>query len=196
MRYLLALFLVLVFGVTGCKKADEKSPDEAKQAAEGAVQAANAAVPADLSGKLKFTIFTEPKKERYQAVVPERWKQSKFIPGSFEPEENAGMGFGTRFSVGSNCDGLCEPKDWAAVAEKVDFKQFKMGSPEIVKDEQVPGGGRLVIAKQGDRVLLQMAIWREKSSHYFTCRARLGKEIAAAAPAFEAACRGLQVMEW
>ena len=41
-----------------------------------------------------------------------------------------------------------------------------------------------------------MAVWRKESSRYYTCNAALGEEIAASAPAFEAACRGLQIIEW
>ena len=54
------------------------------------------------------------------------------------------MGMFTKFSVGSNCDGQCKPKEWEKIADKVNFEPLT--KKKVIKD--VKGkGNRLMIAE-------------------------------------------------
>jgi hypothetical protein len=158
-----------------------------------AVAAANAALPADLKGKLEFE-GAKNDKEGVAIVAPKGWKAG-MMPGSYQPPEDASLGFMTRYSVSSNCDGDCAPKDWKATADKVDFAQFKGDQFKIEKDENLPNG-RVLVAKSGETTYVVAAWWKDGAKKYYNCRATLDREIAAAAPAFEAACRGTVVLGW
>lgn len=162
-------------------------------ALEAALGAANAKVPASLNGKLSFEIVAG-EKGRHQAIQPKGW-EAGVIPGRVKPPSGASLGFLTSFSTGSNCDGTCEKKDWAAVADKVEFAQFSGGSFKVEKDEKGPGT-RLLVAKGDGRVDIAYAVWKDEASRYFVCRATLDQEIIEAAPAFEAACKGMLVSSW
>lgn len=169
-------------------------PDPAVQQAEVAAVAAK--VPAGLT--LAFEAVPG-EKERHLAIQPKGW-ETGVIPGRVKPPAGSSLGFMTAFSTGSNCDGSCEPKDWKAVADKVEFAQFSGGPWTIEKDEQLGGeggsAGRLLVARGEDRVDIALALWKEGASRYFVCRATLDKELVAAAPAFEEACRRMKVLSW
>ena len=47
-----------------------------------------------------------------------------------------------------------------------------------------------------DRVDIALARWKEGADRYFVCRATLDRELVAAAPAFEEACRRMTVVSW
>ncbi len=189
---------------TEAKKDDSKGADKADKADKAAdttggdaaaAEEVNKLVPADLAGKLSFTT-AKGEDDRFVAVIPKGWEEAKHMPGKYRPPTGSGFGFMTSFSVGTNCDGECSPKDWAATAEKVDFKQFLDGDQfEVVKDEKADGS-RLLVAKSGDKLYIAAAKWKEGASRYFTCHATLEKDVAAAAPAFEQACKSLQVSSW
>lgn len=158
-----------------------------------AVTDANAAIPKDLAGKLKFVESTfEERKAKALVLAPDGWKKSEVIPGSFSPPDNSNLGFMTKYSVGSNCDGTCEAKDWAATADKVEFAQLTGGGQFKVQKDEKGAGKRLVVASNEDgSVYVASAVWKDGESRYYSCRATLEKEIAAAAPAFEKACAAL-----
>jgi len=159
-----------------------------------AAEAVNKLVPADLADKLTFTT-AKGEDGRFVAVVPKGWEEAKHMPGHYRPT-GSDLGFMTSFDVGTNCDGDCAPKDWAATTEKVEFKQFLEGDQfEVVKDEK-GDDSRLMVAKSGDKIYIAAVQWKEGASRYFTCRATLEKEIAAAAPAFEQACRSVSISSW
>ncbi|MBL8783417.1 MAG: hypothetical protein JNJ59_00840 [Deltaproteobacteria bacterium] len=169
-------------------------PSAADEAAlKTALDAANAKVPASLGGKLSFEI-AKGEKGRHQAIQPKGW-EAGVIPGRVKPPSGASLGFLTAFSTGSNCDGTCEKKDWAAIADKVEFAQFAGGSFTVEKDEKGQGS-RFLVAKGDGRVDLVYAVWKDDASRYYVCRATLDKEVLEAAPAFEAACKGMLVSSW
>jgi hypothetical protein len=177
-----------------CGKSDSEG-GSASAAEPAGSQRANDAIPAELAGKLSF-VEVAGEKDRFVAVAPANWVKSEFVTGSYEPPEGAALGFMTRYGVSSNCDGTCEPKDWAPVVDKVEFSQYQGAQFSVVKDEQLGWNGRLLVATSQDTTYVVAAWWKPGASRYFYCRATLAKEIAAAAPAFEQACRSLSITAW
>ncbi|MGN6105410.1 MAG: hypothetical protein ACTHU0_09925 [Kofleriaceae bacterium] len=193
---------VLVLSVAACggsKVNDVKITDEH-------VAAVNAAVPADLKDKLSFEAG-EIKVERgrrtisYKLAIPKGWKKG-FMEGELKPADADNFGSKTlgrsELQVGSNCDGACKKKDWAAVSDKVHFSQFTSGKMEgkVLKDEKGPHRRTLVFeAKTSESfpehsvaVYVMTAWWDPDDSRYYTCQAELGAQIKGAADAFEKAC--------
>lgn len=155
-----------------------------------AVADANAAIPDALKTKLKFVEGAhEDRKLKAPAVLPEGWKTGGVIPGSYKPDDNADLGFMTKYELGTNCDGACEAKDWAAVSENVEFAQFKGAQFTVTKDEKTPGFRILIATTKDGTAYIRSAFWKAGANRYFTCGATLDPKIAAAAPAFEKACR-------
>jgi hypothetical protein len=137
---------------------------------------------------------TEAAKERWRAAVPDGWKASDILAGVWDAPP--ALGLTTRIGIDSNCDGECVSKDWAEVADRVEFASLAPLGYATVKDEALPGG-RIVVARAADgRVRVVAAWWRAGAPVYFACKARLEPAIASAAPAFEAACRGVQILAW
>jgi hypothetical protein len=181
-------------GKRGATQAAAKVDPQAELAASAAALAeVNAKIPEELRGKLSFTA-TLGEKDRHIAIVPAGW-ESGTVPGSTRPPDAAGLGFMTQLVTGASCDGSCEPKDWAATAEKADFAQFKGQDYTILGDEKLDGG-RVVIAKTVDRTYVAAARWKPGAKRYFACHATLDQEIAAAAPAFAAACKAMKILTW
>lgn len=181
-------------GAGGAGVAAPSGPSAADEAAlKTALDAANAKVPAALQGKLSFEI-AQGEKGRHQAIQPKGW-ETGVIPGRVKPPSGASLGFLTAFSTGSNCDGTCEKKDWAAISDKVEFAQFAGGSFRVEKDEKA-NGSRFLVAKGDGRVDIAYAVWKDEASRYYVCRVTLDGELVEAAPAFEAACKGMLVTSW
>ena len=178
----------------GGKEAGGGGTAAALEAVTAAAEAANAAVPADLKEKVSFAA-AEVDEGKVAALVPSGWTESPHIPGSYKPADDAGLGFMTSYSVGTNCDGTCEPKDWAATAEKVNFAQFKGEQFTVVKDEAMEGGGRLLVATSGEKTYVTGARWKDGARSYVSCSATLDGPAAAAADAFAQACRAARPTE-
>lgn len=167
--------------------------------------AVNALVPADLGPKLEF-VEKSVEEERgrkskriYTLAAPKTWTSDDKMKmfARLRPPSEDGYGHFTEISLGSNCDGACEAKDWAKVSEKVDFAQFR--SKKIVKDE-LGKTSHLMIAEDGDDLFITYAWWADGGDHYYTCRAVLSKGFSdsapdprAAAPAFEKACQAVNI---
>ncbi len=198
MRTLPLIALLAVAGcVAGCdrgaapaggeKKAEKQAEAPATDFTQ-ALAAVNAARPAGAT--IEFEAQTLDK-EKIVAAVPKGWKAG-FIPGSFEPPEGSNLGFMTKYKVGTNCDGMCEPKDWAAVAEKVDLGQFRDATRWEILEEQALTAptGKLLVAKPKDdkKVYLAAARWKDGAEKYFTCHATLDAEAVDLLPAFKTAC--------
>lgn len=181
-----SISIALTVAVLGCggKKSDGGGGGGGAKAADPA--AANAAVPAELKGKLEFDTATDAH-DHTAWVKPKGWVEGA-IPGMVKPPDGANLGFMTRFSVGTNCDGTCEPKDWAATVDKVEFAQFASGGGTIDRDDKAEGS-RTMVVTSGDRRDLRMAWWKTGASHYVSCSATLEREVAPALAAFEAACK-------
>jgi hypothetical protein len=137
-------------------------------------------------------------------VVPKGWKKG-FMPGELEPADADNFGsktFGkTTLRIGTNCDGTCEKKDWAATADKATFGPILTGMKgKAVKDEKAgDGNGRLVVFETerdpnspfGDKdvaVYVVRAWWTKDSTKYWTCHAELGVPAKGLAAAFEKVC--------
>ena len=160
------------------------------------VAGVNAAVPAELTDKLVFEqqdIVEERgrSKDVYSMAAPKGWTQDMKGFASVKPPREPDLGFMTSLQVGSNCDGRCEPKDWAKVSEDVLFKQFRDGGT-VVKDE-LKDTSHLMVAEKGNSTYVVYAWWAKGAKNYFSCYATLEAPVKAAAPAFEKACQAVQV---
>jgi len=187
-----ALLLCLV-GCKGAAKPKGPTPEEERKSLEATIAAVDALVPADLRAKIHFEAVLG-EKEAAAYLAPAGWPKA-FMPGEVKPPEDAGLGFMTSFAVGTNCDGFCEAKEWAPVVDKVEFAQFVRDTFKIEKDEKGTNE-RTLIAKSDDQTHVRYARWQAGERRYFHCRATLAKEVAAAAPAFEAACKAMKPLDW
>jgi hypothetical protein len=203
-RYLLAVIVV-----AACSKKSGSSADSVTKADADAV---NAMIPADMKGKIEFEVATvddgmgrHPAK--FTVVAPKGWKKG-FMPGSLEPADSDHFGSKTMgktsFTVGSGCDGTCEKKEWAAVVDKVYYKQFTSGqvTGKLIKDDKRPNGRTLVFAQEpksvtegtttmtsGEKkILIITTWWSDDSRKYDACEAELAEPAMGLAAAFEKAC--------
>jgi hypothetical protein len=188
MKNALACALLLV----ACGKSDSKKTAAAPPAPKLDIAGVNALVPAELKDKLVFEqrdIVEERGKgvATFTLAAPKGWEQSNKMFAKVKPPSGASdLGFMTSFGVGSNCDGTCEPKDWAKTSEKVEFAQFRDG--KIVKDE-LGKTSHLMIAEKGGTTYVVYAWWQDGARKYASCTASLEAPVAAAAPAPAAARR-------
>jgi hypothetical protein len=161
------------------------------------VAAVNALVPAALKDKLVFEKRDIPdesskKPTTWTLAAPKGWEQKMKMFAKVRPPDSADMGFMTEFGVSSNCNGSCEPKDWAAESDKVNFAQFKTNGSKIEKDEK-GANDRTLIAATDDKRYVVYAWWTSGAKKYFYCTATLEKQVMDAAPAFEKACKAVSV---
>lgn len=196
-------WFVIVCALGACSK---NSQDAAKvDIGADHVAAVNAAIPADQKGKVEFELGTveggRKGKEAFKLAVPKGWKKG-FMPGSLEPADTEGMGSKTlgktSLKVGSDCNGTCEKKDWAAVSDKVYFAQFTGGTVQgkVIKDDKGTNRRTLVFERKVNdafpehdvAVNVITAWWDPDGARYFTCTAELGTPAKALAAAFELAC--------
>jgi hypothetical protein len=184
--------IIIVLAAAACSKS---GADTSQKPAAPAIDVAavNALVPAALKDKLAFEQrdLTESRgkhKITYTLAAPKGWKQDMEMFASLKASD--GLGFMTSVGVGSNCDGACEPKDWAAVSAKVNFSQF--ASDKVVKDEATPTS-HLLIADNGDAIHVVYAWWAAGANRYHTCTASLEQPVRDAAPAFAKACQAVAI---
>ncbi|HTM19422.1 MAG TPA: hypothetical protein VL172_02905 [Kofleriaceae bacterium] len=191
----ITLGLAALTAAGACSKKKESGGSTAKptEAAPVDLSAINGAVPKDLAGKLTFAAATAEDGD-LAVVAPAGWEQSKFMPGQWKPASDSSLGFMTSYSIGSNCDGSCEPKDWKAVADKVNFSQLT-SRMKVKTDDQQPGS-RLVVASSDDSTYVAAAWWKDGASRYYTCSATLADDAAKAVDAFVKACQATQVNSW
>ncbi|MCB9545077.1 MAG: hypothetical protein H6706_04205 [Myxococcales bacterium] len=183
------------------KPAGKSAADIVKELQAGALGEVMAARPAGATLEFEVKSIDD---DSVVAVVPKGWEESKGIPGRFKAPANSDFGFMTSFSVGTNCDGMCSPKDWKAVAEKVDLAQFRDASKFAIvseKDLTNPTGKLLQATTTGGgfggpKTHLTLVRWKEGASRYQTCRASLEGEAAnAMLPAFIKACETSVVLD-
>jgi hypothetical protein len=205
--------IALALATAGCGKGDSKDGAGGATGAGGAsggvpadhVAAVNAALPAELKGKLEFEagriVENEKRGRVFKAATPKGWKTGRFMPGEIEPPDAESFGSKTlgrtRMSIGRNCDGKCEKKDWAEVSDRVHYSQFTSGKIEgkVIKDEKRPNGRTLVFETKPSSfpdkdiaVYVQTSWWEPDGDAYYTCSAELGQPVKGAAEAFEKAC--------
>ncbi len=203
----LACFALALATAAACGKGDSK------QGAKGGgdlpadhVAAVNAALPADLKGKIEFeagrVVENEKKNRAFKAAIPKGWKKDEFMSGQLVPADADKFGASptlgkSQMSIGRNCDGECVKKDWAAAADKVLYSQFTSGKVEgkVLKDEKRPNGRTLVFERKPGMfpdkdvaVHVYTSWWDPEGSEYWTCGAELGAPLKGAADAFEKAC--------
>ncbi len=181
--------IVVALAAVGCGKGGGAGTKDV----EAKIAAVNAKVPADMQAQVKFKV-AKAEEGDLAVLVPESWTESKVIPGKFEPPKEPDLGFMTRYTVGSNCDGDCVDKDWEPIVDKVEFKSLSGG--EVVKDEKLGDGGRILVMRSGSRTDVRLALWKKGGSKYFSCGATLEDRAAALADAFEEACRSMKVLSW
>jgi hypothetical protein len=188
--------LVPLVVTAACGKSDKDKGASSAPAAQIDAAAVNALVPADLKDKLVFEkrdlIEERGKRSKvtYTMAAPKDWEQDMKMFASVKPKSDSPLGFMTSLKVGSNCDGTCEPKDWAKTSEKVDFAQFRDG--KIIKDEQNKTN-HLMIAEKGDSTYVVYAWWADGARKYYNCHASLEAPVKAAVDAFAKACQAVNV---
>lgn len=199
MRTLVLGLVTLAMGACGGKaeepvKKAGPSVADVKAEVDKAAAEVNAKVPEALRANLTFEAVAG-EKNRHVALQPKGWTSST-IPGLLKPPEGSqGLGFMTKFSTGSNCDGACTARDaasWKATADKVEFAQFASNGAKVAKDEALPDGRLLVATWDRKRVDVAVARWKDGAERYFSCRATLEGAAADAADAFEAACLAMK----
>ena len=197
-RFAIALLLVACGG--------DKDAAPKVSITQADLDAVNAAVPADLKGKVEFEIGTiKDEKGRdavtYKLVRPKGWKPA-FMPGSIKPADADNFGSPTlgksELTVSSNCDGSCEKKDWAKVSDKVHFTRFTDGKMEgkVLKD--VKGNNERTVVfehklsehfpEKETAITVARAWWNPDGARYFLCEAEIGQPVKGLADAFEKAC--------
>jgi hypothetical protein len=186
--------ICLVVGAVACsgKNQDGSSSGGAAATPRDGV---NALVPAELQDKVVFEQreliqMTGSHKTIYTVEAPKGWKKNFETAARLTPDRDD-LGNMTKFEVGTNCDGECTAKDWAATIENV-YENYLKGN--VVKD--VKGDHtRTIIAEQGNKTLVVIARWEDGASHYSHCGATLEKRAKGLAPAVEKACQAVSVRE-
>ena len=187
--------VLLVAAIAACGKKDGGGGGGAAAAPAAPLDVAgvNALVPAALKAKVVFEkrdVVLEQGKHptTYTLAAPKDWKQQSKMFGNLDG------GFGQRFSIGSNCNGECKPKDWAAESDKSDFQPLAKG--KVLKDVKKPGD-RVMIAEVEMGGMKTTTVvhswWTEGDKSYHYCRAELQDELKDAAPAFEKACASVAI---
>lgn len=187
--------LCVLLLAAACGKSSDKAGGDKPAAPTIDVAAVNALVPADLKAKLVFEkqdIIEERHRKNvtYTMAAPKGWApRMKGFAGLKGPDD---AGFFTSLDVGSNCDGTCEPKDWAKVADKVNFAQF--ANDKVIKNE-AGANSRLLVAEAADGKTTHVvyAWWTAGAKRYNTCTATLDTPVKAAGEAFAKACQSIGV---
>ncbi len=182
---------LVVIGISAVACGGKKKESAAKPLDVAAV---NALVPASLKDKVTFEKRDIVEKRgrhsrTYTLAAPKGWKQDMDSFASLKPDKD--MGFMTKFDVGTNCDGECVSKDWAATIEKV-YASYLKDKP--IKDVKGPHS-RTIIAESGDMTIVVVAAWEDGDKEYSSCGATLEKELKELAPAVEKACESVSVSE-
>ena len=189
--------LVLALALSACgKSSDSTKSSSAASSPAFTIDAAavNALVPTELKAKLVFDKtdvvqqMGKSKATTFTLAAPKGWKQDDTMFAKLHGGSDAG--FMTSVDVASDCNGSCEPKDWAAAADKVLFNQFKDAA--VVKNETTPTS-RLLIATRDTTTFVAYAWWVNGAKRYHYCMATLEEPVAAAAPAFAKACQAVNV---
>ena len=195
----------VVATATACGKKDDSgaapggsgapaTPDSVTFGA-GAIDAAacNALLPPALKDKIVFEKRELAVKRgrhsttTYTVAAPKGWKQDMDAFADLKADDKGG--FFSAFKVGSNCDGMCEPKDWEKIADKATFVPNMTGAT-VVKDVKGPGTRMLIATDTSNTktTTVVYAWWRTGDSKYYTCVATLDESVKDAVPAFEKAC--------
>lgn len=148
----------------------------------------NALVPPPLGDKLVFeqrSIAID--RVTYTVAAPKAWTQDGKLFAHLKGDHS-------RLEIGSNCDGECKPKDWAAIADKVNFAPRSKG--KVLKDDRT-ANRRTMIAEVSlggqETTDVVVAWWTDGAKQYHQCTASLDESIKGAAAAFEKACQAVAI---
>jgi hypothetical protein len=186
---------LLAVSLVACGKSSDKPAGKAEAPQPTIdVAAVNALVPADLKAKLEFakTDVVEPRGRHtttYTLAAPKGWKADTNGFAKLKPVED--LGFFTDVMLGSNCDGSCEPKDWAKVADKVNFAQFD--KDKVIKNETSPTSRLLIAERDGKTTFVVYAWWVAGAKRYHSCMATLDEPVKSAGEAFAKACQAVAI---
>ncbi len=191
-RLNVASLLSIVLVAAGCGKKEGTSGGKAAPAVDVAALA-NAAVPAEAKATLVFeNVTVQDDGETMHFARPKGWTVANpSFPGKFNPPATPDLGFMTSFSVGTGCDGGCEPKDWKAVINKKMMQIIQDGP--TVHDEALPNDGRIRWDNDGKTAHVSAAWFKTGDRHYRSCTAWLDNaELAKSVDAFVVACKSVR----
>lgn len=109
--------------------------------------------------------------------------------------KSSNSAFASQFSVGTDCDGSCVPKDWNAVIDALMTgtrakSAFAAPKEHLIKDEPLPNQGRIRWGKDGHNAWVYAAWYRTGANYFHYCAAKLeAAEHVAALDAFVEACK-------
>lgn len=189
MRTLLVVSL-LSLGAFGCSR---EIPKERTAALEARAAELTGKLPRELHGKLELTAGADAEK-RVAFIFPRGWEGGGM--GGYRPPASQQLGAFSSYGVSANCDGTCEAKDWAATFERVDVEPLKTAGAKIEKDEPLPGGGRIVVARDGELGFVRAGFWKQGASRYYHCTVDVDIPLEAATRVLEDACRATDVVHW
>jgi hypothetical protein len=183
---------------TACKSDPKPAPAAAPPGPPASpvaidVAAINALVPAALRDRLIFerrelTVERGGHKATYTVAAPSGWTQTSKLFAHLRPAGSAAQV--PRFEVGNNCDGPCAAKAWEPITDRVHFAPLAKG--KLIKDDHV-AGRRTMIAQLSGVTHVVVAWWNDSERSYHICSAQLDEALAAAAPAFDAACQAVVI---
>jgi hypothetical protein len=164
------------------------------------VAAVNALVPAEWKAKVEFELGSVKdtrggvKGDTYKLALPRGWKPA-YKAGSLQPPDadefgrSVGLGATAQMMVGSNCNGECMNKDWAAEVDKTYYQKFTAATElgTITRDDKTATGRTLVFTRP-DEVNILTTWWQANGSQHFICEVKLQDAAMVLAPAFEKAC--------
>jgi hypothetical protein len=184
-------FVIAVIALAACSKSSKQESASPAVAIDAA--AVNALVPAELKATLVFDktdVVEERGKDKltFTVAAPKGWKQDNKMFAELKGGND--VGFMTSMHLASDCDGTCEPKDWAKSADKTVFDQFKDAG--VIKTDTTPTS-RLLIAMRDKTTFVAYAWWQPDARHYHFCLVTLEEPVAAAAPAFAKACQAVGI---
>jgi hypothetical protein len=190
------LFAVMMVLCACGKSSDSTKSSESPAAPPVAIDpaAVNALVPAGLKAKLDFAktdVVEDHGKSKitFTIAAPKDWKQDSTMFAKLKGDANA-VGFMTEIMLASDCNGSCEPKDWAKAADHVVFDQLKDAT--VTKNETTPTS-RLLIASRDKTTFVAYAWWVNGAKRYHYCLATLEEPVAAAGAAFAKACQAVAI---
>jgi hypothetical protein len=202
----IAFLLTTAAIVVGC---GSKSNDKVKvEIPADHVAAINAMIPAEWKDKITFEIGSivdtmGRHKDTYRLAMPAGWKPKEGpIRGRVAPPDadafgrSAALGAVAELRVGSNCNGECTNKDWAAEVDRAFYQKFTDGSAvgKITKDDKRETGRTLVFERAAEagspdgEINILTTWWKKGGNQHFICEAKLAGAAVALAPAFEKAC--------
>lgn len=198
------LFLLLSVIPLASACGDKKDSDKSTPAPKDLHSSVNTKIPEASKAILNFETRTlEERGTTATVAAPVGWaSDTKGFEGSLAPPSKDGdkfkreLGFMTKFSIGTTCDGKCEPKNWK---EMIDQKiSDRYGFPEeaksVVKVEELPNNGQIMYASwdesSGKRGKVWAAWFTEGASKYKICSANLDHTgLAESLDAFVEACK-------